>query len=80
MRYIFFAAANKHTQPARNAAPPNGVTAPSPRHPVSASAYRLPENTTVPATNSQPATLPSTEGARVVTQATARSASAWYIW
>ena len=38
LRYIFFAAANKHTHPARNATPPKGVTAPSPRHPVSASA------------------------------------------
>jgi hypothetical protein len=62
MRYIFFAAANKHTQPARNAAPPKGVTAPSPGHPVNASAYRLPENTTVPATNNQLAALPTAEG------------------
>ena len=38
-----------------NAAPPNGVIAPSARTPVRASTYSDPENRTIPATNSQPA-------------------------
>src|SRR5437016_13396606 len=40
--------ASKHT-------PPAGVTAPNARAPVSASTYRDPEKSTVPATNSHPA-------------------------
>src|SRR5436853_177896 len=46
------------------ARPPRGVMAPSARMPVTASRYRLPENSTVPATKSQPAAVVAAPGQR----------------
>jgi len=47
----FVAAQITATQPARKHNPPIGVIAPSTFTPVNASAYRLPLNKTIPATN-----------------------------
>ena len=49
------AVASRHassSQPAMNATPPTGVTAPRRRTPVTASRYRLPENSRIPAASS----------------------------
>src|SRR5258707_12196247 len=66
-------------QPRRNATPPSGVIAPSHVTPDTASAYKLPENKTVPARNNQPAAVshgdPSEEN-RPRTMPTASNASA----
>ena len=48
------AATISSAQPARNASPPSGVIIPRLVTPVSASAYKLPENRTIPSANSQP--------------------------
>jgi len=56
--------------------PPTGVIAPSHRIPVRLSAYRLPEKSTVPATNNQPLAFTAVPGQRVHAQATASRASA----
>jgi hypothetical protein len=47
--------AASHTQPTRNATPPNGVMKPSAWMSVPASAYKLPENSTMPSWNRSPA-------------------------
>ena len=60
--------------------PPSGVMAPRARTPVKVMAYREPENSTVPATNSHPAAKAGVPGHRCATHAAAISASAWYIW
>jgi hypothetical protein len=70
----------RQIHPARNATPPSGVIAPSQRTPDSASAYRLPEKSTVPARNSHPANCGSVPGQRAAAHAAAISPSAWYIW
>ena len=65
------------TQPAMRQSPPIGVIAPSQRMPVTASRYRLPEKTTIPATNSQPADPVQAFGQRDAAHATASNPSAW---
>src|SRR4051812_13686077 len=54
--------------------------APSQRVPVSESRYRLPEKSTVPPMNNQPATRTGDPVQWFEAHATANSASAWYIW
>src|SRR5438045_9705740 len=67
-------------QPVRNINPPNGVMAPSQRVPVIDSRYKLPEKSTVPPMNNQPATRTGDPVQWFEAHATANSASAWYIW
>ena len=74
------AATASNTHPAMKHTPPSGVMAPRARTPDSAMAYSEPEKSTVPATNSHPATVPAVPGHRCATHAAATSASAWYIW
>ena len=62
------------------ATPPSGVMAPSHRTPVSASAYRLPEKRTVPATSSPPPQVAAAPLQRAAAQAAASRPSAAYIW
>src|SRR6266699_3220565 len=70
-------AATNRAQAARNATPPIGVIAPSQRSPESASAYRPPENKTIPASISQPDHFRSVEsGSCVATSPTASRPSA----
>jgi len=68
------------SHPATKQRPPIGVMAPSQRTPVMDSRYRLPEKTTIPATNSHPEAEIHVFGHRVVAQATASSASPWTKW
>src|SRR5262249_60268297 len=68
------------SQPARNASPPSGVTAPSQRVPLRLSTYRLSQDSTTPPTNSHPAAVLGAAGQRALAHATANSARAWYIW
>src|SRR5687767_229080 len=68
------------SHPAMKAAPPTGVTAPSQRCPLTASKYRVPQKTTVPAMKSQPASATADDGHRERARPTASKPSAWYIW
>lgn len=61
------------------ATPPNGVTAPSTRTPVTARTYRLPENNTIPAVNSRE--IPRAAGRDSCGNAdTASNPKAWKKW
>jgi hypothetical protein len=63
------------------ASPPKGVTAPQRGLSVSASRYRLPEKSSVPAIKSQPARGGrALEGYWREAKNAASSAKAWYIW
>jgi len=68
------------SQPANRATPPTAVIAPIQRRPVRLSKYKLPENTTVPVTNSQPAQVVLAAFHLPAAQPAAISANAWYIW
>ena len=54
--------------------------APSQRTPLELMAYKLPEKSTVPVTNSHPLARVAVLGQRVQAQATASKASAWVSW
>ena len=63
----------------RKATPPIGVIAPIQRMPVRLNMYKLPEKTTMPNRNAQPAMGTRLSGQRAQAQATASSARAWYM-
>jgi (1->4)-alpha-D-glucan 1-alpha-D-glucosylmutase len=80
-RHQRFSAAQASTpQPARKPSPPIGVTAPRTRTPLNASTYRLPLNSTMPASISQPATF--SIGAKPLrsNRPISTNPSAWTIW
>ena len=71
--------ANK-SHPAMNANPPKGVIAPNQRFSVSTKPYKLPENSTVPATNAHPAHAGKLEpGHCPAENTTPHSPATWYI-
>jgi len=74
------AATTRNAQPARNSTPPIGVMAPNLRRSVNASAYRLPLNTTTPATKHQPAAAADPLAHRTAIRAEAIVASACHSW
>ena len=68
------------THAAMKAVPPMGATAPQPRPAPSASAYRLPQNRTIPASMRPPAHRSSVPGRRAATVPSASRPSAWNMW